>query len=275
VLHRALSSAHYLENTPEAEVDGYLEDLTRFANLRTMVLQRYNVDPDHRRIEPQIQKLLDTHVSAADMIAVVPPINIFSPEFASQVAERMAPYGHAEEGEEGVAYEIATQLVKTLTEKLDENPAKYQEFIDRIKEAIRVYQQERRNAAELLKNIVAVREEFQNGTGNTRPVSLHGRQVASAVFDLLDKSLANIAPETVAQWSIGVEATIYDSVHDPDGTRLVDWHKPGSKVLRKLRYELGEQLWTLRAHDTTLDEASLDDFERQLESVAIAHYKAH
>ncbi|AMR29540.1 hypothetical protein A0257_22210 [Hymenobacter psoromatis] len=274
VLHRALSSAHYLANTPEAEVDGYLRDLAFYANLRTMVLQRYNVDPDLSRLEPQIQKLLDTHVSAAKMLPVVPPINIFSPEFASQVAERTAPYGESAEGEEGVAFEIATQLVKTLTEQLDENPAKYQEFIDRIKEAIRRYQQERRDAAELLRSVVAVREEFQTGAGSTRPVALHGRQVAAAVFDLLEKSLANIAPEAVAQWALAVEATIYASVHDPDGTRLVDWHKPGSKVLRKLRHELGEQLWNLRAHDPTLDEATLDDFERQLESVAIAHYQA-
>ncbi len=275
VLHRALSSAHYLENTPDAEVDGYLRHLTFFANLRTMVLQRYNVDPDHSRIEPQIQKLLDTHVSAAEMLAVVPPINIFSPEFASEVAERMAPYGQASEGEEGVAYEIATQLVKTLTEKLDENPAKYQEFIDRIKEAIRRYEQERRDAAEFLQHVTTVREEFQSGASHSRPVALHGRQVASAVFDLLEKSLPNIDPDTVAKWAIDVEATIYASVHDADGTRLVDWHKPGSKVLRKLRYELGEQLWALRDHDATLAEATLDDFERQLESVAIAHYKAN
>ena len=270
VLHRALSSAHYLENTPDAEIDTYLQALTFYSNLRTMVIQRYDVAPDHSKIEPQIQKLLDTHVSAADMLAVVPPINIFSAEFPELVTERT----QRGESEEGVAYEIGTQLVKTLTEKLDENPAKYQEFIDRIKETIRQYQQERRDAAELLKVMVTVREEFQSGGGATRPATLNGRQVASAVFDLLDKSLDKIAPETVAQWAIQVEGTIYDTVHDKDGARLVDWQKPGSKVLRKLRYELGEQLWELRTHDTTLDEATLDDFERQLESVAIAHYKA-
>jgi type I restriction enzyme R subunit len=274
VLHRALSSADYLDNTPDAQVDAYLRDLAFYANLRNMVIHRYSVEADYSKLEPQIQKLLDTHVSAADMIEVVPPINIFSDEFPALVAERVAPYGKGAENEEGVAYEIATQLVKTLTEKLDENPAKYQEFIDRIKESIRMYQQERRDAAELLKEVVVVREEFQSGASSTRPASLHGRQVASAVFDLLDKSLTNIAPDAVAQWAIQVEGTIYDTVHDHDGTRLVDWHKPGSKVLRKLRYELGEQLWALREHDTTLDEATLDDFERQLEGVAIANYKA-
>lgn len=270
VLHRALSSADYLDNTPDTEIDTYLEALKFYANLRIMVIQRYDVDPDHSKLEPRIQKLLDTHVSAADMLPVVEPINIFGAEFPELVTERI------ERGEsvEGVAFEIASQLVKTLTEKLNENRVKNQEFIDRIHEVIRIYQQERRDDAELLQIVGAVREEFVTGAGNTRPTALHGRQVASAVFDLLAKSLPNITPETVAQWAIGVEGTIYDTVHDDQGKPYVDWQKDGTAIRRKLRFELGEQLWDLRAHDATIEEATINDFERQLESVAIANYKA-
>ena len=94
------------------------------------------------------------------------------------------------------------------------------------------------------------------------------------MFDLLAKSLPSITPEIVAQWAIGVESTIFSAVHDDQGKPYVDWQKDGTAVRRKLRFELGEKLWELRTHDATLEEATINDFERQLEGVAIANYKA-
>lgn len=107
-----------------------------------------------------------------------------------------------------------------------------------------------------------------------RPAQLHGRAVASAVFDLVSPSLSNVAPDDLATWSTQAQAIMFDTVHDAHGTRYVDWQKPGSPILRKLRQALGDQLWELRRFDATLAEATLDDLERQLESVTIAHYKA-
>jgi len=271
LLHRAMSSAEYLRATPPEIVDGYLRDLAFFQNLRTLVQRRYEVTPDFSQVEPQIQKLLDTHVSASEMLPVIERINIFSPDFPALVVERI----EQEHSEEGVAYEIGTQLTRTLTEKLNENSVRYQEFIDRIKAAIAEYRQGRLDAAELLKQVLTVREEFHDHAPATRPAHLHGRPVASAVFDLLTPSLPNVAANDLATWSVQAEAVMFDTVHDAYGTRYVDWQKPGSAILRKLRQALGDQLWELRSLDNKLAESTLDDLERQLESVTIAHYKAN
>jgi type I restriction enzyme R subunit len=73
----ALSSERFITETPEQKLRAYKNDLKRFVNLNAAVKLRYAESVDYRDFEPRIQKLLDTHISASEVVQLNAPVNIF------------------------------------------------------------------------------------------------------------------------------------------------------------------------------------------------------
>ena len=89
----ALSVEKFVMNTPEEKLRQYKDDLKRFQNLKASVKIRYAEAIDYRDYEPKIRKLLDTHISASEVIQINEPVNIFDEETFSQVKEEHGIYG--------------------------------------------------------------------------------------------------------------------------------------------------------------------------------------
>ena len=60
----ALATVSFYEDTPEARVKTYKDDLTFFHNLRASVKQRYAETIDYKDYEKKIRKLIDTHIQS-------------------------------------------------------------------------------------------------------------------------------------------------------------------------------------------------------------------
>jgi len=83
----ALSSEAFITGTPGNRLKGYKADLKRFTNLKAAVKLRYAESIDYRDYEPKIQKLLDTHISANEVLKLNEPVNIFDNDAFRKVVE--------------------------------------------------------------------------------------------------------------------------------------------------------------------------------------------
>src|SRR5690606_1432154 len=84
----ALSSERFITDTPDQKLRAYKNDLKRFANLKAAVKLRYAESIDYAKdFEPRIQKLLDTDISASEVVQLNAPVNIFDEAAFQNVIE--------------------------------------------------------------------------------------------------------------------------------------------------------------------------------------------
>ena len=176
----ALGTMQFLRDTPAKKIQGYKEDLTFFLKLRVAVKQRYAEEVDYKEYEKKVQKLIDTHVSAAGIQQVTPPVNIFERDAFKQEVEKL-------ESAASKADTIAHRTARTITEKMDEDPVFYRRFGKILQEAIDAYRQERINEREYLNRVTGVMESVLSRTGDKLPEALHHRDVAKAFYGVVSE----------------------------------------------------------------------------------------
>jgi type I restriction enzyme R subunit len=130
-----MSSEAFITGTPANRIGAYKADLKRFANLKAAVKLRYAESIDYRDYEPKIQKLLDTHISANEVLKLNEPVNIFDANAFQQVVEEQGQ-GRPTSAKADM---IAHATKRAITERLDEDPAFYEKFSKLIQAAIDDY----------------------------------------------------------------------------------------------------------------------------------------
>lgn len=211
----ALSSAVFLEKTPEAKIDTYQRDLKFFAGLRTAVRQRYAEVIDYSEYEPKIRKLIDTHVGTGEVEKITGLVNIF--DQASFAKEVEALYGEAAKADT-----IAHRTIRTIEEKMAEDPAFYKKFSTMLKEAIDAFHENRIKANEYLKKVKEIMVSVVNRVGDKVPAVLQGRDVAKAfygsVMEVLPESAGGKAKleDVGAEVAVGIEELVMKN-------RIVGW----------------------------------------------------
>jgi type I restriction enzyme R subunit len=176
----AMSSASFLENTDEAKIGKYKSDLKRFMDLRKSVKLRYAEAISFRDYEPKIRKLLDTHIQANEAYRLNEPVNIFSDEEFGCVKEERGIYG--DKKLESRADTIVHALKKTITERMDEDPAFYKKFSDMIQEAIDDFRNKRISATEYFDKATEMRDHVVKNKHDAVPSELEGNADAQAYF---------------------------------------------------------------------------------------------
>ena len=148
----ARSSAEYANDPGNARrIVGYKDDLRRFQLLRAAVRQRYQEAVSLRDYELRIRKLLDTHISAHEVRTLTPLVNIFDEEaFAKAVDQQTTPGAKADL--------IAHATKRTITERMEDDPAFYEAFSRLIQQAIDEFRQGRLSELEYLRRVSAIRD---------------------------------------------------------------------------------------------------------------------
>ena len=146
VLKMALSSIHWVTDTPKDKIDRYKNDAAFFQKLRASVKLRYAEEIDYRDYEKQIQKMLNTYVQADEIIQIVEPVNIFEREaFQAEVDKAQSTRAKADT--------IANRTKKTITEKMEEDPFFYRRFSQLLQQVIDDYRAQRISDAEYLRRV--------------------------------------------------------------------------------------------------------------------------
>ena len=185
----ALSTERFIMSAPEAKLIQYKDDLKRFSKLKASVKLRYAESIDYRDYEPKIQKLLDTHISANEVIRLNEPVNIFDEKNFLQVKQEHGVYDARTTAARADAIAHATK--RAITEHMEEDPAFYEKFSKLIQQAIDDFRAKRISDQEYLKRAENIRENVVSRKHDDVPGVLQGNEHAMAFYGILKPTLGD------------------------------------------------------------------------------------
>ncbi|MGE0822472.1 MAG: type I restriction endonuclease subunit R [Candidatus Binatia bacterium] len=195
VLAIALSSEQFTVSTPEKKVQAYKNDVRRFQDLKAAVKLRYADSIDYRDFAPKIKKLLDTHITANEVVRLNDPVNIFDEQAFQKVVEER---GYAKTPG-AKADMIAHATKRAISERLEQDPAFYEKFSRLIQQAIDDFRARRISDLEYLQRVSALKDAVVQRKSDDLPASLASNENAAAVFGVVKPYVAHhIADEQTA-----------------------------------------------------------------------------
>ena len=252
----ALSSARFLEETPEKRIASYKADLRFFMRLRNSVRRRYAEVVDFKEYEPRIQKLVDQHVGTGEVEQVTDLVDIFNTDAFAKEVGRLA-------GAASKADTIAFRTKRTIHDRMQEDPAFYRRFSELLEEAIRAFREDRLFDAEYLQKVTEIAERVRNRTGDDIPPALAHRDVAKAFFGVLQEALAPHNGEAADGREISTAASLaIDNIVQDH--RIVHWTR-NADVQNRMKGAVEDYLFELMEREQL--ELSFEEIDGILESV--------
>ncbi|PSM51315.1 type I restriction/modification system, restriction subunit [Campylobacter blaseri] len=234
-LKLALSSYKIDEIFSLDEIDNYKSKMKFYANLRASVKIRYHEVVDFGKYEKQMQKLLDTYISADDVMQLTKLVNIFDEEFDSEI-ERVV-------GDNAKADAILSAVTAVVTEKKESNPAFYEKIAQKIKEILEQYKENRLTEEEKLKNAKDIRAMLTNQKLNkdNYPDTIKNKKGAIAFYDNMSDFLSEIVKKDekiLEEFTLKLDEIFKEVAKKPD------W-KNNNDVKDQIEKQIYDILWDL------------------------------
>ncbi|MEP2298107.1 type I restriction enzyme endonuclease domain-containing protein, partial [Algoriphagus sp.] len=273
-LKLALSTISFHERTDPKEIDRYKSDLLFFMKLRVAVVARFSDRIDYSRYEEQIQKLLDTHVTAEEVEPITDLVNIFDKDsFASEVEKTV--------GEAAKADKIASRTAKYISEKMDEDPAFYKKFSQLLSQTIADYEARRISETQYLQKTKNVMDAVLNHTDSDIPELLKDESVAAAFYGLtkefLDEKISNTdALKSICETSaLKINQLIKAEVFGQGQSPIVEWESK-REITGKLIIEIGDYLIdeVRDKHAREISYSEIDSLAERILAVAKKRYRS-
>lgn len=214
-LNIVLNAEQAYAAVPKDELKQYQNTFLFFSKVRRSVKIRYCDSIDNREYEPLMQNLLDTHLSVAGLKQITSPIDILNKDDFEQELEKLGSL-------RAKADAITSKLTRSISEKYQGNPAYYDSFSKRIKEALEQYKEKVISEAEYLAKMRAIMEDYYAGkTTVTYPEAIKNNVHAQAFYGVLlaifdDEQDVAVSPDFAAE--IAEEITKIVAKHSQ-----VDW----------------------------------------------------
>lgn len=214
-LNLALNSDQVYAAIPKDELKCYQDTFVFFSKVRRSVKIRYCDAIDNSEYEPLMQNLLDTHLSVAGLKQITNPVDILNKDDFERELEELGSL-------RAKADAITSRLSRSISSKYTENPAYYDSFSKRIKDALEQYKEKVISEAEYLAKMRSIMEDYHAGKStvsypesikhNVHAQAFYG--VLSALFDeaQVEEMTADFAAE------IAIEITAIIAKHSQ-----VDW----------------------------------------------------
>ena len=214
-LNLVLNSEQAYAALPGEERKKYQNRFLFFSKVRRSVKIRYCDAIDNREYEPLMQNLLDTHLSVAGLKQITNPVDILNKDDFERELEELGSLRAKAEA-------ITSRLSKSISAKYEENPAYYDSFSKRIKDALDQYKEKVISEAEYLAKMRSIMEDYHSGKSsvsyperikhNVHAQAFYG--VITALFD--DAQVEGMTPDFAAE--IAEEITAIIAKHS-----RVDW----------------------------------------------------
>lgn len=214
-LHLVLNAEQAYNALGKEERQKYQDTFIFFSKVRRSVKLQYCDAIDNAEYEPLMQNLLDTHLSVAGLKKITSPIDILNKDDFEKELEELGSL-------RSKADAIASRMTKSISEKRDENPAYYDSFSKRIKDALALYKEKVISEAEYLAKMRTIMEDYHAGKStvsypariktNVHAQAFYG--VLAALFDEVEDE--QITPDFVAE--VSEEITKIVAFHS-----RVDW----------------------------------------------------
>jgi len=197
----ALSSEKFLRETSAHQMEVYKKDLKRFQNLKAAVKLRYQEVVDYRDLEPKIQKLLDTHVSATEVTQINAPLNIFDELAVQEVI-------NASKSPSSKADTIASATKRTVIERMEQDPAFYRKFSELIQQSIDDFRARRISESEYLQRATEVWKAVANRQADDQPEGLLKNPDALAFYGLLKPFIEKHSQDQTAIENVSAKSAL-------------------------------------------------------------------
>ena len=184
-LQVALASDTFYEEFTTQQIGFYKAELKKLQSLRFSVQLRYAEKISYKEYEPRVKKLLDTYISADEIIEITKDVNIFD---KNMVEEALETYGKTPASK---ADFIAHRMKKVITENMEKDEAYYKKFSDLIEQTINDFHEGRLGEKEYLEKINKVREDFDKGYQEGIPLLVKDKPKARAVFGAISQVITN------------------------------------------------------------------------------------
>lgn len=269
LLKMALSSVEFVTKTDDAKIDKYKQDAKFFLKLRVDVTRRYNDDISYKEFEPQIQKLINKHISTeGDIMKITELVNIFDKEERDAEVEKIT-------GKAAKADHIASRTVKAINVKMEEDPIYFKKLADLIKETIADYHQKRIDEAEYLRRAKEHEKEFFEGRTKDAPEELAENEVALAFYNF-SKSIFESDELAKSKFHIEVSLAIDNTVKEHiylNDKKIVDWHN-NEDITGKINIEVGDALYEImQKYGLDPEWDKIDEIIEECLKIAILKYK--
>ena len=264
LLKLALSSIDFANNTPEKQVDKYKSDLKFFLALRISVKRRFSDDIDYKEYEPQVQKLIDKHITTeGEVLRITELVDIFDKEQREAEVEKLS-------SKAAKADHIASRSIRAINIKMNEDPIFYKKLSKLIREAIEEYHEQRINEAEFLKKAKEYEEAFLKGDRGNIPNALIGNDTGIAIYNLVTdifKDLLSDKVEIATELAVGIDQVIRSVVYQ-DEQLMVDWQN-NLDMEGKIRIAIDDYIFDLKSkYDIELSFDAIDETVEEALKVA-------
>jgi len=251
----ALGSLKFMEQTPDTKIERYRKDLKFYMNLRTSVRRRYAEVVDFKEYEGKIQKLIDTHVATGAVKPMTSLVNIFDKEAFERELDELQGKSIGSKADT-----IAHRTKRTISERMEDDPAFYAKFSKMLEDAIAAFQQKRLADVEYLTKVQDIAEKIRTRSGDSLPSELQGHDVAAAMFGVLKDVFGSHAESGLDLKAIGAAAAMrIDEI--VQSKRIVNWLN-NPDVQNQMQIAIEDYLHELEG--TGLD-LSFDEIDQILE----------
>lgn len=254
----ALATVQFYETNPEARVNRYKADLRTFHHLRQAVKVRFAEAVDYRDYEEKVRKLMDEHIRATGVSIITELVNIFDAEkFDAEVEKLGAPTAQADT--------ILNRMKRTISERMDEDPAFYRRFSELVEETIQAYRQGRIDQLEYLNHAQSALAQMRSGQRGGQPEQLSRYRHAAAYYGVIREPLSayGLDDEQIAAISIQQEQII-------EGYKITDW-TTNLDVQKQIKQQLDAHFYAVeRKAGAAFDLDQLDAMIDQVLEIAKA-----
>ncbi len=208
----ALSTETFFTGIDDVRLQRFKDDLKRFQNLRTSVKLRYAEGLDRLDDEPRIKKLFDTHIRGLERLPLNEPVNIFDSVMSSKLEE---DGGEAGKSMAALADSIAYATRNEIAEKMEEDPAFYENFSKLIQQAIEDFREQRLSDLDYLNRVMAMRQKVVSRQHDDIPEKLSGNEDAMAFYGVLKPLFAehSLAPEIFDSVAVDTALAVQSILH--------------------------------------------------------------
>ena len=220
---------------------------------------------DNAEYEKQMQNLLDTHMSVAGIKQITNPVDILDRDELEKELHELGTM-------RSKADAIVSHMTKSIKVNRDENPAYYDTFSKRIKDALEEYKNRVITEAEYLAKMKSIMEDYRKGTTNiTYPEKIKGNVHAQAFYgvitaildDVMDIS-ANI--DVISDISIRITEIV-------DEHNMVDW-QTNKDIHNKIAQDIDDMFYEIeKEKGIQVDFDSIDKIIENVITVALRRFK--
>lgn len=258
-LKLALSSDKITEVFAKAEIEEYKRAMKFYSELRKSVKIRYHEEVDFGKYEKQMQKLLDTFISAEEVNQLTKLVNIFEADFEKEL-DRVV-------GDNARADTIISASTKVISERREQNPAYYDKLSQRIQEVLDEYKEGRLSDEDKLKHAKDIRSLLMQKNSDDLdeyPEGIKHNPTARSFYDNLQAYMKEIPAEAFIEVVLKVDSIFKEAAKKPD------WEN-NNDVKNAIDQEIDDLLWELESTHK-IKFSDLDDIIAQVRSIGINNY---